>query len=581
MDVLTHRRARSSSSQPAGDGRRRATRWGARFLAAATAAVVGGGLAVPSALAQGVAGVQAGQLAPVAAALPAAVSDPTSVYVSAVYRDLFARSVDPSGLATWTAALNSGTPRVAVANSITYSAEYRSRLITGSYQQYLGRGPDGAGLAQWLVLMNRGLTIQEMERGFLASDEYYGRAGGNARGWVAALYRDVLGRAPSASETSAWTSTLARGTSRSSVALGFLLSSEHLGTVINGHYTTLLQRGIDATGRSTWIKAIQTGTRVEAVIGSIVASNEYASRNGGIVTLAAVGSRPGAGNTGVPAGRSLTVRNGDLTITTPGTVIDGLDIRGFVVIKAANVTIRNSVVRGSGPGSYNTGLITCYAGCSNALIEDVTLVPSYPSVWLNGVFGHDFTARRVNTYNVVDGFNVHNVDNGGGAVNVVIENSWCHDLSWFASDPNHSNGPTHNDCIQLQGGSNVRITGNSLQAFMSTSAGNQNYPSRSQGSGLMVTPNVAPVTGVTVSRNWIDGGEASMFVQRGKYSSMRFGAVSENRFGRNQFDFGNGSKYVVRVKQGVTFDGSLTSNVWDDGAGALAIGRDLGIRYDS
>ena len=47
-------------------------------------------------------------------------------YITRVYSDLFNRAPDPGGLASWTAALNSGTPRVAVANAITYGAEYRS-----------------------------------------------------------------------------------------------------------------------------------------------------------------------------------------------------------------------------------------------------------------------------------------------------------------------------------------------------------------------------------------------------------------------------------------------------------------------
>jgi hypothetical protein len=296
----------------------------------------------------------------------------------------------------------------------------------------------------------------------------------------------------------------------------------------------------------------------------------------------AVGSvKPTASNTGVPAGKALTRYNGDLTITQDGTVVDGKDIYGFVIVRAANVVIKNSIVRGSGPGSFNTGLVSCYDDrCKNLVVQDSTLAAQKPSVWLTGVLGHDFTARRVNVYNVVDGFGIHNTHNNGGPVNVTLESSYCHDLSWFAVDPNHSNGPTHNDCVQIQGGSNIKIVGNTLNAFMSTSAGNQSYPSRSQGSAVMVTPNVAPVTGTTLNLNWIDGGVASVALSRGNYSTMNLGSLGTNRFGRNQFDFGNGSKYVIRIKTGVTAS-SLTSNTWDGTSTTLAVGRDLGIRYDA
>ncbi|WP_182113260.1 hypothetical protein [Actinotalea sp. JY-7876] len=296
----------------------------------------------------------------------------------------------------------------------------------------------------------------------------------------------------------------------------------------------------------------------------------------------AVGAvEPTAATTGVPDGTPLTRHDGDLVITEPGTVIDGKDIHGFVSIRAADVTIRNSVVRGSGTGSYSTGLVSCLdAACRGAVIEDTTLVPKQPSPWITGILGHDYTARRVDVHHVVDGFGIFDTGNGGGPVDVVIESSWCHDLSYFARDPQQDGGPSHNDCIQIQGGSAIRITGNSLESFMSTAVGDQSYDARNRGAGLMVTPTVAPVTGATVTKNWFDGGYASVSVSRGGYERMHFGTLTGNRFGRNQFDHGRGSRYVIRVREGVTFDSSLTGNVWADGAGPLALGRDLGIRYD-
>ena len=70
---------------------------------------------------------------------------------------------------------------------------------------------------------------------------------------------------------------------------------------------------------------------------------------------------PNAGNVGVPAGTILTA-SGSITVTTPGTVIDGKDITGTVTISADNVTIRNSriTVTGAGCGPSDT--------CGNAAI---------------------------------------------------------------------------------------------------------------------------------------------------------------------------------------------------------------------
>ncbi len=47
-----------------------------------------------------------------------------------------------------------------------------------------------------------------------------------------------------------------------------------------------------------------------------------------------------------PAPSGRTVYEGDLHVTQPGAVVDSLDIHGFLRIKAANVTVKNTIVRG-------------------------------------------------------------------------------------------------------------------------------------------------------------------------------------------------------------------------------------------
>lgn len=198
-------------------------------------------------------------------------------YVTKVYAHLLGRAPDATGLAGWTTALAGGTPYGEVANGITYSDEYRARLIAASYQTYLGRAPDPAGAAGWLTAMRGGLTVQTIEAGFIASDEYYAGAGGTDAGWVAELYRHVLGREAAPSEVTAWTAALAQGGTRQQVAMGFLVSYEHLTDVVDTYYRQLLGRGIDPAGAHGWVVAIQGGVRVEAVIAGIVASYEFRS----------------------------------------------------------------------------------------------------------------------------------------------------------------------------------------------------------------------------------------------------------------------------------------------------------------
>lgn len=215
---------------------------------------------------------------PASAAVTPVTSDLVERYVIRVYDDLLHRSPDAAGLAAWTAQLKSGTPYGQVANGITASDEFRSGLITDSYARYLGRGADPAGLRSWLGAMGGGLQTEQMQAGFIASDEYYQRAGSDDRTWIADLYQSVLNRSPAPSEIDDWQARLRAGANRFAVTIGFLYSTEHLTTVVNGYYQQLLGRDIDPVGARGWVSAIQNGARDEQIIAGIAASQEYRLR---------------------------------------------------------------------------------------------------------------------------------------------------------------------------------------------------------------------------------------------------------------------------------------------------------------
>lgn len=225
-------------------------------------------------------------------------------------------------------------------------------------------------------------------------------------------------------------------------------------------------------------------------------------------TMASV--RPGPSNTGVPVGTVLTVREGNLVITTPGTVIDSMDIRGFVDVKAANVTIKNSIIRG-GDTTYGRGLVAVGSSAYSLTIVDSELVPTTPSPNIDGIRGMNFTALRVNIHDVVD--SVHIRGN-----NVRVESSWLHDNKHYDQDPNWNGNPSHDDSIQVQIGSNITVVGNDISGARNT--------------GLIVTQDTGVVSNVTVSQNWLDGGGCTInFVQK-TFGPIQGLNVADNTFGR-------------------------------------------------
>ncbi len=255
-----------------------------------------------------------------------------------------------------------------------------------------------------------------------------------------------------------------------------------------------------------------------------------------VPAAAQVAARPGPGTTGVPAGTVLTPYYGNLTITTPGATYDRLDIHGFVTVKAANVRITRSIVRG-GVATGNLGLVTnTTPSATGFVISDSELVPEHPSVWLDALKGSNYTALRVNAHGTVDTAKIY-------GDNVRIEASWLHDTQYYASDPNQGGGPTHNDGVQVLGGSHIRILGNTITGASNTA--------------LMVTQDYSATTDLVFSRNYADNGWCSVNLNHKPRSGMGVITMAGNRFGGHD----------TRTNCAIIATGATTlqatGNVWD------------------
>ena len=247
--------------------------------------------------------------------------------------------------------------------------------------------------------------------------------------------------------------------------------------------------------------------------------------------------RPGPGNTGVPAGTKLTPYYGNLTITQAGARYDALDIHGFVTIKAPNVTITRSIIRGGKAGNANIGLVTNYEPqATNFLLTDSTLLPENPSVLIDGVKGANFTVRAVNISGVTDNVKVH-------GDNVRVERSYLHDSRKWASDPYQGGGASHNDAVQILGGRNISVVDSTLQ--------------QADNAGVQVTQDYRATSELRITGNYIDGGGCSVNLNHKKLSSMASITVSNNRFGTSQRN--KGCALITTSATRLTADG----NVWD------------------
>jgi hypothetical protein len=282
---------------------------------------------------------------------------------------------------------------------------------------------------------------------------------------------------------------------------------------VKGKATPGWQRSVRDTSRS---RVAARGTANLVVGLASAAGRKKVSVTYGSVRVAASAAtvsrrKPSASTTGVPAGTKLRVHRGNIVVTKAGTRLDRLDIRGFVVVKAPNVTISRSIVRGGKPPKTAQGVITNY-GSKNLVIVDTDIRTTLPSVYLDGIKGWNFTARRVHVTGNVDSIKIH-------GDNVTVADSLLEHTTWYAHDRYQGGGPTHNDNIQILKGRNLLIAGNTIR-------GAQNF-------AVLGAANLGDVPDLVVRGNWLDGGHCTLKLQTMRGHKLR-ATVTDNRFGPNR-----------------------------------------------
>jgi hypothetical protein len=161
------------------------------------------------------------------------------------------------------------------------------------------------------------------------------------------------------------------------------------------------------------------------------------SSGGTSTTACALPKYPTTSCTGVPSNTTLTTVSGNVTLSTPGQVLDAKLVTGDVIVSADNVIIKNSEVHGT-VRNINTKSFTV----QDTLIGPVSGCNSYV-----GVGFENYTARRVQIRNFGDGFRV-------SGDNILIEDSYVK----LCSNPGD-----HSDGIQgYFGGVNVTINHNTI-----------------------------------------------------------------------------------------------------------------------
>ena len=181
---------------------------------------------------------------------------------------------------------------------------------------------------------------------------------------------------------------------------------------------------------------------------------------------------PDATNTGVPDGTNLTVYDGPMTITTPGTVIEGKIINGPIVVEAANVTIKDCSIH------YDSTWGIDAENAQNITVQNCTIV--------GGGTASDGNSAILGAGHFI-GNDISAVENGitltGGSSTVT--GNYIHDLSDGGTDP-------HYDGISVQGNQDGVLIENNTIVSRDTS-------------DIFIKNDFGPINDVTVTHNLLIG----------------------------------------------------------------------------
>lgn len=248
---------------------------------------------------------------------------------------------------------------------------------------------------------------------------------------------------------------------------------------------------------------------------------------------------PDATNTGVPDGVTL-LPSGDIVVTTPGTVISGLDIKGTVYIDADNVTIQNSKIT-----SNSFSAVQIKEGSRGVVVQDNEINGvGTNNEGSSGITGAG-TFLRNNIYNVENGLNI------GPGSGTLIEGNYIHDLK--------ASGSPHYDGIQIDGGQSDTIVRHNtvINDYTQTAA-------------VMIDNYFGPVTNILVTDNLLVGGGYTIYSD-GQFNGgpMTGVEITNNRVGGGYWGDLNANStspvYTGNVRDGEAIVATLNGQGNDTG----------------
>ena len=201
-------------------------------------------------------------------------------FVTKIFQTVLGRLPSTGDVTYWSSVLSSGVSHASVASAVETSFEAEGLRVSNWYQAFLGRKPGTQETAWWAGLLTGGLSETTVEAAILGSSEYIqhslNSAAANSTGsqaFIASLYKQVLDRTATNSDTSYWMANLLVN-SPSTVASNIVGSVEARTIEVNDYYHAILGRTKDPTAAELAFWA-QSALSLEQIRVAFESSTEF------------------------------------------------------------------------------------------------------------------------------------------------------------------------------------------------------------------------------------------------------------------------------------------------------------------
>ena len=199
-------------------------------------------------------------------------------FVVNAHREFLGRDPRSAEEDHWTNEMSFGGDRGRFTSTLAKSDEWLRYELDKMYLGAFGRRIDEEGRLYWTSFVRRGGRLTEVGVYLYASDEFYSRSGGTDRGFVTALYHELLDRPPDRIGLHHWLRSMANGLPRAGVTASFYSSIESRRGRVEALYQDLLGRRAEPAGLAYWSEVLLHADDV-LLAATLAASQEFHDRS--------------------------------------------------------------------------------------------------------------------------------------------------------------------------------------------------------------------------------------------------------------------------------------------------------------